>query len=350
MASTVRRLVTREFPGHTIKTIDSQDDRPGNETVRVEFTNREPVYAKVDRNAAGRVRREAAAARCANKHASVNVPEVITADPDAEVPYLITSPLAGKLMNDRWTAGDNKEVLMRAVGETLAAVHDAQIDDIGTINGWDGSQLQIKSMNWTEALCATVHIRVENEFSDRFSEIPEDLITTIQAINPELERDSAALLHGDLNRINIHLEPNGLLDWERALVGDPAFDLTETIFHHLDQPDVDDAEKPNLREALFDGYRNQRGSLPAQFETYQPLYWAIAYLLMVQTFDRWAPQVDVPTDDLEANIREEAYSRMSAAEDALLSGLILALNVKSLRLILLATAPTNLFRYLYLSF
>jgi hypothetical protein len=71
---------------------------------------------------------------------------------------------------------------------------------------------------------------------------------------------------------------------------------------------------------------------------------------MVQTFDRWALQVDVPTDDLEANIREEAYSRMSAAEDALLSGLILALNVKSLRLILLATAPTNLFRYLYLSF
>ena len=73
---------------------------------------------------------------------------------------------------------------------------------------------------------------VENEFSDRFSDIPDDLISTIQAINPELESDSAALLHGDPSRINIQLEPNGLLDWEWALIGDPAFNLTEMIFHH----------------------------------------------------------------------------------------------------------------------
>ena len=114
------------------------------------------------------------------------------------------------------------------------------------------------------------------------------------------------------------MESNGLLDWERALVGDPAFDLTETVFYHLGQPDIDDAERPNLREALFNGYRNQRGRLPAELETYEPLYRAIAHLLVPQTFDKWAPQAEAPINEIEANVREEAYSRMSAAEDALL--------------------------------
>jgi aminoglycoside phosphotransferase (APT) family kinase protein len=315
--ATARELIVDVFPAQTIESIEPQNARPGNETVRVEFTDRDPVFAKLDLNAVGRIRREIAAVRCADSHASVNVPEIIAADPAAEAPYMITSPLPGELMNGRWTDGDDRQALLRAVGETVAAVHDARLDDIGPITGWDGRQLQIESMDWTETLCSTVRSRVDNEFSDRFSEIPADLLSTIQAINPEVDVDSATLLHGDPSRINIHLEPNGLLDWERALVGDPAFDLAETIFHHLGQPDVDDAERPALREALFDGYRTHRGSLPAQFETYEPLYRAIAHLLVPQTFEKWAPDVDIPTDELEANVREEAYARMATAEDAL---------------------------------
>lgn len=318
MPSVAREVITDVFPDRTTERIDPQNARPGNETARVEFTDRDPVFAKIDLNAIGRIRREVAAVQCADKHASVTVPKIIATGPDAESPYMITRPLAGELMNERWTRGDDRVGLMRAVGETVAAVHDAQVADIGLIAGWDGRQLQIESLDWTETLCRTVRARVKSEFSPRFPDIPADLIATIQAIDPALATDSATLLHGDPSRLNIHLEPNGVLDWERALVGDPALDLTETIFHHLGQPDVDDAETPELRDALFDGYRNQRGSLPAQFETYEPLYRAIAHLLVPQTFEKWAPDVETPADELEANVREEAYSRMSAAEDALL--------------------------------
>ena len=142
MLSTVRRLVADASPSHTIESIDPQNARPGNETVHVQFTDRELVYAKVDLNAVERIRREIAAARHADKHASVNVLEIIAANPDARSPYTITSLLAGELMNEKWTAGDDKKVLMRVVGETVAAVHDARLDDIGTSDGWDGSQLR----------------------------------------------------------------------------------------------------------------------------------------------------------------------------------------------------------------
>jgi aminoglycoside phosphotransferase (APT) family kinase protein len=318
MTSTARRVVAEVFPDRTVERIDSQNARPGNETVRVEFTDHDPVYVKVDLDAVGRIRREVAAVRHADSHGSVNVPEILAADTAADSPYMVTSPLAGGLMNERWTAGDDREALMRAVGETVAAVHDAQVNAVGRIDGWDGTRLQIESMDWTDTLCTTVRSRVEEEFSDRFSDIPDDLLSTIRTVEPALDPEAAVLLHGDPSRINVHLDPNGLLDWERALAGDAAFDLTETIFHHLGQPDVGDAERPDLREALLDGYRDQRGHLPAQFETYEPLYRAIAHLLAPQTFDKWAPGADPPTDELEANVREEAYSRMAAAEDALL--------------------------------
>lgn len=317
MSSAVRTVVTDAFPNCTIENIKPQNARPGNKTARVEFADRGPVYVKVDLNSVGRVRREIAGVRHASTYASVNVPEIVAADPDADSPYMITRPLAGELMNERWTADDDREVLMHAVGSTVAATHEARLDEVGIITGWADGRLRLDAMSWTETLCATVRSRAESEFSNRFSELPDDLVSTIRAINPTLKVDSASLLHGDPSRINIHLEPNGLLDWERALVGDPAFDLVETIFHHLGQPDVDESEKPVLREALLAGYREQRGHLPEQFDTYEPLYWAIAYLLAPQTFDKWAPQADAPTDEIEEDVREEAYSRMTAAKDAL---------------------------------
>lgn len=318
MASTVRQVVSRVLSNNIVEDIEPQNARPGNKTAYVEFVDREPVYVKIDENAVGRIRREVAAVRHAEKHASVNVPEIVSADPDAEFPYMITRPLSGELMNDRWTAGDDREELMKAVGSTIAATHDAKFEQVGIIEDWDHGTIQCETLSWTEVLCTTVRWRSENEFSDRFSELPDDLITTIEAINPTLERESASLLHGDPSRVNIHLEPNGLLDWERALIGDPAFDLVETLFHHVGQYDVEDSEKPALRTALFDGYREQRGHLPKQLEAYEPLYWAIVYLLAPQTFDKWAPQADEPIDEIETNVRKEAYSRINAAKDALL--------------------------------
>ena len=186
MTSTARRVVADAFSDCTIESIEPQNARPGNETVCVKFIDREPVYAKVDLNAVGRIRREVAAMCHADNYSPVNVPEIIAADPDADSPYMITSPLAGELMNERWTGGDDKEVLMRMVGKTVAAVHNAQLNDIGIIGGWDSSQLQVESMSWTETLCATVRSRVESEFSDRFSELPIDLISTIESIDPDL--------------------------------------------------------------------------------------------------------------------------------------------------------------------
>ena len=307
-------IIQETFPDSTIAQLTAQNARPGNETVYVEFTDRAPVYAKVDLDDMGRVRREIAAVRYAARHASVNVPEIVRANSDGALPFMITTPLAGTLMNNRWTVGADRAELLRSVGATIGATHSAQHADCGVITGWRDDSLHVEEDSWTETLCATVRSRVANEFSDRFTDIPDDLIDIIRAIDPTVDAQSVTLLHGDPSRINIHVEPNGLLDWERALVGDPVLDIVETMFHHLGQPDVDESERPALREALLTGYRTQCGAVPPQLDTYEPLYKAIAHLLVPQTFEKWAPDVDTPIDELEANVREEAYARMATAQ------------------------------------
>ena len=168
---------------------------------------------------------------------------------------------------------------------------------------------------WTETLCAAVDERGTGWFCDRFADLPGEVIETIRAVEPTLDGVTPRLVHADPSRINLHVEPLGLLDWERALVGDPAYGLVEAEFHHLDQPDVDDEdERPALREALYAGYRDRRGELPSTLERYRPLYRAVAHLLVPQAFDDWAPDVDRPLAQL--SLLDDAERAQLAAWNA----------------------------------
>jgi Ser/Thr protein kinase RdoA (MazF antagonist) len=314
----VRRALADALPDATPTDVDAQTTRPGNETARVAFADRDPVYVKVATDTGVRLRREVAATRYAGVHAGVGVPEVVAADVDAAQPYLVTAPLPGTLFNDPWTDGADREPLLRAVGRTLAGVHEARVARPGTVEGWADGDLVLGADSWTDALCRTIEWRVADWFADRFAALPGELVDLVREVDATLGDAPATLLHADPSRINVHLDPHGLLDWERALAGDPAFDLVEARFHHLDQPDVADDEQPRLREALLDGYRAERGHLPANYDRLEPLYWATAHLLVPQTFEEWAPDVDRPADELAADVRQEARSRMAAARDALL--------------------------------
>ena len=307
------------FPDATVTEVDEQTTRPGNRTARVAFAERDPAYLKVQTDGDARIRREVAATRHAAAHAGLRVPTVIAADvrDDGNAPpYLATEPLPGTLFNEPWRGDGDREALLRHVGRAIGAVHDARFDAGGQITGWDGARATVDDRAWTETLCAAVDERGTGWFCDRFADLPGELIETVRAVEPTLDGVTPRVVHADPSRINLHVEPLGLLDWERALVGDPAYGLVEAEFHHLDQPDVDDDdERPALREALYEGYRDRRGELPPTLERYRPLYRAVAHLLVPQAFDDWAPDVDRPLDELEAEVREEAHRRLAAARE-----------------------------------
>lgn len=168
---------------------------------------------------------------------------------------------------------------------------------------------------WTETLCNTIEWRAQDWFADRFSDLPSRLIDTIQAVKPTLDGIAPTLIHGDLSRINVYLDPDGLLDWERALVGDPAFGLVEATFHHLGQPDVSENERSALRSVLYDGYRERAGALPTGLEEKRALYRAIANLLIPQAFNDWESSAGL-RDGVAAEVREDFESRLDQARKA----------------------------------
>lgn len=333
MTDTVERALALALPDRRVDAVHPQTVRPGNETARVTFHDAAAVYVKCATDTADRLRREVAATRYAAAHCAVSVPGVVAADPDADPPYLVTEPLPGTPLNDHWVAGRDRddapaandgavpddpldgEALLFAVGRALAGVHAARFDRPGVIRGGDADDLTLAGEGWTDTLARTVEFRAADWLPDRFTDLPPRLVETVRAVDPDLG-GRPALLHADASRINVHVDPVGLLDWERALVGDPAFDLVDAAEHHLGQPDVADDERERLETALHDGYRSVAGDLPPGLERHRSLYRAVWHLLVLQAFEDWSADVDRPADDLAAQVREEFTGRLERARDA----------------------------------
>ena len=315
MSNPVERAVEKALPGRTVASIDPQTVRPGNHTARVTFESADPVYVKTATDTSLRLEREIAATRYAAANCDVGTPPIVAADAAGDPPYLVTEPLPGTLFNDAWLDDGDRASLLRTVGRAIGGVHAAEFDRAGVIEGGDSTSLDLAGDDWTDVLCRTIEWRAEDWFPERFADLPERLVAVIREFDPAIE-GTPTFLHCDPSRINVHFEPLGLLDWERAMVGDPAFGLVETSFHHLGQPDVSEDERPALEEALHAGYREQAEDLPTGLDRNRPLYRAISQLLVPQAFEDWAPDVDRPNDELAADVREEFMDRLDQAKAA----------------------------------
>lgn len=310
--------VRAAFPDRRVESVAEQDTRPGNVTALVTFADDGRAYLKTATDSRHRLVRETAATRYAGTHCPVGVPTVLAADPHGDPSYLATEPLPGVALADPWSDADHEArvELLRRAGRLIADVHDARFDRPGRIVGGDAEGLELAADAWSETLAATVEERASDLFADRFADIPGRLAETIRDGQALLDDAPATLLHGDPSRTNCRLDPPGLLDWERAFVGDPALDLVDAVGHLVDQVDVAEDDRAGLIDALHDGYRERAGELPDGLDRRRPIYRAVAFLLTPQTFEIWAPKVDQPTEDLAAWVREEFDARLARARDA----------------------------------
>ncbi|WP_232703217.1 phosphotransferase family protein [Halobacterium wangiae] len=318
MSDPLQAALHAAFPDRPVESVEERDTRPGNRTARVAFADGDVVYLKTATDGTRRLVREAAATRCADARCPIETPAVVAADPDGDPPYLAMEPIPGIPLQDPWSSADTAERarLLREVGETVAAVHEAAFEQPGRILGGDEGGLDLAAESWSETLAADVEERTEDLFAARFRELPGRLAAVLRDAAPLLDDAPAALLHCDLNRSNCRLDPRGLLDWERALVGDPGLDLADAESHLVELPDADEAERSVLRNGLREGYRAYADALPDGFEHREPVYRAVAFLLTPQTFELWAPAADQPTEELADWVRGEFDERLDAAREA----------------------------------
>lgn len=326
MEGSVEVALAAVFPDRevTSRTPAVGSDRPGNETVRVQFADGDVAFLKVavdeGERARERLRRDAAATRYARWHADVRVPAVLVARPDAHPAFVATAALPGTAIASEWPVDSTvaRATVLRAVGRALAGVHHA--DDFGGhahVRGGDADGLALERGSWSSVLAATLRERADELFAARFRDCLADVLAAVDASASALDAAPATLVHDDPRPENCLVDSDGpgLVDWETALVGDPALDVARAEFQYVERADVGDADCDRLRRALRAGYRDHAGRLPDGFADRHALYRAVTFLETARTFDAWAPDAPEATADLASWVRGELDVRLDAVDD-----------------------------------
>jgi len=309
------------FPDRTVAetTVPEGADHPGNHTVGVRFADGSHAYCKVATDGdARRVLRDAAAARYVRANARLRAPRVLAVDGEADSPYVATAPLSGESMlgRQRTTDVDGRVDLVAILGRTLALLHETRFETPGRIVGGDADGLDLVETTWPDALRTTLEERTEMHFADRFAAVPERVDALLADAADALAGFDPTLCHEDPNRGNVLLapdEPPGLIDWETAVVGDPALSLARGESHHVDVADAAADLRERLRTALYEGYRDVAGDLPPGYDQRRPIYRVVTFALTAQTFDLWAPDASEPTAELAEWVESEFDRRVRAA-------------------------------------
>ena len=305
-----------------------------NETLEVVFTDGSRAFCKVatdgDRR---RIARERAVLRYVAAERPVRVPEVLAADPDAAVPYLVTRPAPGRGLLGAWgrATDTDREALLRRVGATLATLHAERFERAGEITGeaseGDGSTaLALDSAPWPDVLRSTIDRTREIGTSERLADHYDAVIDCVEANRDSLAGAPAALLHGDIAKPNLFvddgpdrppaagsaLSPDGVvpIDWELAHVGDPARDLVRAADQLLNGFDTTGPER--FSTALYEGYRDRAGGLPVGFAKRAPIYRVVRMLGRSGFVDQWTTYLDEPIDELVARADAELQARLDA--------------------------------------
>jgi len=338
----VERALSRAFPERAVEGTSPVpgSDRPGNAAVRVAFADGEVAYLKLARDGGSRARerlaRDAAAMRYARWHADVRVPEVLAADPEGDRPtatgdgaaaepercpgFVATAALSGTAIATDWPAESTvaRATVLRAVGRALAGVHEA--DAFGghaRIRDGDADGLDLDRGSWSTVLSATLSARADALFADRFRDCHERVLALVDSNRTRLDAAPATLVHDDPRPENCLVDSDGpgLVDWETAMVGDPALDVARAEAQYVERADVADDDASRLRRALRAGYRDRAGTLPVGFGDRYPLYRAVTFLDTARTFEHWAPDAPEPVDDLAAWVRETLDDRLDPAAE-----------------------------------
>lgn len=322
MDSSIKTILNEAFPERETTDITemSESGHPGNQTLRVHFTDGDHIYLKVrvdgdiERND-----REVATLQYARSHCEVRVPLVVAADSTFNPPFLAMKPLDGTPLRDSWETDDQREAVARDIGRAVAGITTAEFDNHGWITGGGENQLTYESGEWNTVLADAIERdATEVEYPDRFKAIPRRVADLMRDSVELLTDTPATLVHQDIHPDNVFRnEQLGVIDWEWTLIGDPALCLCWGEEWIAERADVTTSTKECLRTAIREGYEDQAGELPKEFDRRRPLYRVVTFLPKARTFNLWSLDASEATDDLADWVQNELDDRISTAKDVL---------------------------------
>ena len=268
---------------------------------------------------AAALRRELAVTNYVRRETDVPVVDVVSHGFDVtESPaYVVTRWAEGRTLEEATATlpPHRHPQLFGSVGETLARLHaGTSFDDPGTIvpDGSDSFDVD-PAADWPELFAGRLADRVEALRGTRFEALAEEVWSYVVDRLRDLDTGGApVLLHGDVGDGNVVYDGTSVscvLDWERAFVGHPEYDLCRAEVRYF----LNDWGRPSrLQATFFAGYRSVR-ELPPGFEGRRRCYLATFFLLPLSTYPEWGPGM---TDDLDEFAERLAEQVRGVMDDA----------------------------------
>ena len=199
----------------------------------------------------------------------VPAPDVISLDTTASIPHLALTRTDGVALCDRRLGFEAAARGAYQAGEMLRRLHEQRLPGFGWIDREHFAhtgEIRGKSTTWIREIHSELDPALDElvaigaltrAHADALDAEMQELLPAIGALR------EGSLLHGDLARMHVFVEPEhgnltGFVDWGDLQVGDPVWDLAITACHFASPSEgilqVHAGRHANLFPYLVDGY------------------------------------------------------------------------------------------------
>lgn len=230
-----------------------------------------------------------------NEKTDIPTQQIVYSDfSKSRIPYLfyIAKKIQGSSSEEDYQKLDTEEQkeIVRQIGRYLGELHSkVTFEEFGRLTYIENG-LQLESRDsWKELVTEIADDYIEGMRGTRFEDLQEDFKDYVEKNLHLLTDDSPVLVHYDVAVDNIlfqDTEVKALLDWERAIVGQPEWDLAYTEVRFILQFFEDEEKIEVLKKSFYSGYKEKR-ELTSGWKTRKEYFQMIQLFHGLKYFENW---------------------------------------------------------------
>jgi len=248
-------------------------------------------------------------------------PEIIYRDfsgKEYENSFYIMEALSGRNPNDvkEDCSDEQLKQILNQYGRMLGEIHRIEpegVDDYGMLSAEDGElHTSDGAERWSWSLKGKMDAW-KDMVEEEWEEPPEIDVPSQEEVDERVPEEPEPVLNHSDNRLDNLLvedgEITGFIDWSHPGAGHSEYDLAraEYLLIDWDLTSKDEQLKEELREELYDGYRDTNSVSEDFFEERRQLYRQATTHWLAAGFSNWGSQLD---EEEHEKVRESILSRL----------------------------------------
>lgn len=265
-----------------------------------------------------------------NERTKISVPDLVGFDVSGEefgFMYLILEEVEGENL-DAWEnnsgpkfpylSRNRKKSLLNSAGQELGLLHSqTSFEDFGHFRGSNEGLKFRQKGSWKDTFRKIIIKEQALNFPERFSHLEPLVKEFVDEFIDVIDTDRASLVHQDVRWPNIIAGDNSinaLIDWERAIAGDPLYDLAKAEESLLQFKRGETRDR--YRGYLIDGY-NDFIDLPDNWRRVRGFYRALRPVEALWTFNGWTSGMEESRkDEMAVKKERKLKNRMESFRDS----------------------------------